>query len=106
MRLSASLAIRRWAGCGEFVEAPAHVCPAEGFPGLALVVQETLKRDPHGHLFVFYGRCGVLIKVLWHDRHRSRSLPNGELVQRADRLAIFTRSISPSGSYAGYAMPE
>ncbi|WP_348629606.1 hypothetical protein [Mesorhizobium sp. WSM1497] len=70
------------------------------------MVQQTLKRDPHGHLFVFYGRCGILIKVLWHDRHRSRSLPNGELVQRADRLAIFTRSISPSGSYAGYAMPE
>ena len=35
---------------------------------LALVVQETLKRDPHnGHLFVFRGRRGDLIKVLWHD---------------------------------------
>lgn len=41
---------------------------AEGFPGLALVVQETLKRDPNnGHLFVFRGRRGDLIKVLWHD---------------------------------------
>ena len=40
----------------------------KGFPGLALVVQETLKRDPHnGHLFVFRGRSGNLIKVLWHD---------------------------------------
>jgi transposase len=40
----------------------------KGFPGLALVVQETLKRDPHnGHLFVFRGRRGDLIKVLWHD---------------------------------------
>lgn len=27
-----------------------------------------LKRDPHsGHLFVFRGRRGRLIKVLWHD---------------------------------------
>ena len=32
-----------------------------GFDGLALMVQETLKRDPHsGHLFVFRGRRGVV----------------------------------------------
>jgi transposase len=31
------------------------------------MVQETLKRDPHGgHLFVFRGRRGGLLKVLWH----------------------------------------
>jgi transposase len=31
-------------------------------------VQETLKRDPmSGHLFVFRGRSGGLIKVIWHD---------------------------------------
>lgn len=36
-----------------------------GFPGLALKVQEVLKRDPlGGHLF---GRRGDLIKVVWHD---------------------------------------
>ena len=40
----------------------------KGFNGLALLVQETLRRDPHsGHLFVFRGRRGDLIKVLWHD---------------------------------------
>jgi transposase len=40
----------------------------KGFDGLALVVQETLRHDPHGgHLFVFRGRRGDLIKVLWHD---------------------------------------
>ena len=39
-----------------------------GFDGLALLVQETLKRDPMcGHLFVFRGRGGGLIKVIWHD---------------------------------------
>ena len=38
----------------------------KGFDGLALMVQETLRRDPHGgHLFVFRGRRGGLIKVLW-----------------------------------------
>ena len=40
----------------------------KGFDGLALLVQEILKRNPHnGHLFVFRGRRGGLIKVLWHD---------------------------------------
>jgi transposase len=40
----------------------------EGFNGLALQVQEVLRRDPHGgHLFVFRGRRGDLVKVLWHD---------------------------------------
>jgi transposase len=39
-----------------------------GFPGLALKVQEVLKRNPlGGHLFVFRGRRGDLIKVIWHD---------------------------------------
>jgi transposase len=39
-----------------------------GFDGLALLVQEVLKRDPHcGHLFVFRGKRGGLIKVLWYD---------------------------------------
>ena len=40
----------------------------KGFAALALLVQETLKTDPHcGHLFVFRGRRGDLIKVIWHD---------------------------------------
>jgi transposase len=40
----------------------------KGFGGLALRVQETLKRDPHcGHLFIFRGKRGDLVKVLWHD---------------------------------------
>lgn len=33
-----------------------------GFDGLALLVQEVLKRDPHcGHLFVFRGKRGSLV---------------------------------------------
>jgi transposase len=35
---------------------------------LALPVQEALKRDPHvGDLYVFRGRRGDLIKIIWHD---------------------------------------
>jgi transposase len=36
--------------------------------GLALQVQEAMKRDPHaGDLYVFRGRRGNLVKILWHD---------------------------------------
>ena len=39
-----------------------------GMNTLALQVQEDLGRDPHaGDLFVFRGRRGDLIKILWHD---------------------------------------
>jgi transposase len=39
-----------------------------GFPSLSVLVQETLKRDPHaGDVFVFRGRRGDLIKLIWHD---------------------------------------
>lgn len=39
-----------------------------GFDGLAAQVQTVLKADPHaGHLFIFRGRRGDLVKVIWHD---------------------------------------
>jgi len=39
-----------------------------GMNSLALQVQEGLGRDPHaGDLFVFRGRRGDLVKILWHD---------------------------------------
>ena len=48
--------------------ATGHTDMRKGFDGLALLVQEALRRNPHnGHLFVFRGRHGGLIKVLWHD---------------------------------------
>ena len=53
--------IRVWLATG-------HTDMRKGFDGLAVLVQETLARNPHnGHLFVFRGRRGGLIKVLWHD---------------------------------------
>src|SRR5579863_4129792 len=48
--------------------ATGHTDMRKGFDGLAVLVQETLKRNPHnGNLFVFRGRRGGLLKVLWHD---------------------------------------
>ena len=42
-----------------------------GMNGLALQVQEALRRDPHaGDLYVFRGARGNLIKILWHDELR------------------------------------
>jgi transposase len=39
-----------------------------GMNGLALQVQEAMARDPHaGDLYVFRGRRGNLLKILWHD---------------------------------------
>jgi transposase len=40
----------------------------KGFNGLSASVQTTLEANPFcGHLFVFRGRRGDLIKVLWWD---------------------------------------
>ena len=45
-----------------------HTDMRRGMNSLALQVQERLKRDPHaGDLYVFRGKSGCLIKVLWHD---------------------------------------
>ena len=39
-----------------------------GMNGLALQVEQALERDPHvGDLYVFRGRRGDLVKILWHD---------------------------------------
>lgn len=53
--------VRVWLAAG-------HTDMRKGFASLALLVQEKLAQDPHaGHLFVFRGRRGDLIKVIWHD---------------------------------------
>jgi transposase len=39
-----------------------------GFTGLSAMVQTTLQQSPlSGHVFVFRGRRGDVIKLLWHD---------------------------------------
>lgn len=48
-----------------------------GFNGLASKVQNVLKDDPFsGHLFIFRGRRGDQIKVLWADSDDCASSPN------------------------------
>jgi transposase len=39
-----------------------------GFTGLSAIAQTVLQQDPYsGHVFVFRGKRGDLIKVLWWD---------------------------------------
>jgi len=53
--------VRVWIATG-------HTDMRRGMNGLSLQVQQGLKRDPHaGDLFVFRGKRGDLIKILWHD---------------------------------------
>ena len=53
--------VRVWIATG-------HCDMRRGMIGLALQVQEGLKRNPHaGDLYIFRGRRGDLIKILWHD---------------------------------------
>ncbi len=40
----------------------------KGFDGLAAMIQEALSENPFsGHLFVFRGKRGDLVKLLWWD---------------------------------------
>jgi len=53
--------VRVWLATG-------HTDMRRGFPSLALLLQESLKGDPHtGDLYVFRGRRGDLLKIIWHD---------------------------------------
>jgi transposase len=53
--------VRVWIATG-------HTDMRRGMNTLALQVQEALKRDPNGgDLYVFRGKSGKLIKILWHD---------------------------------------
>src|ERR1700694_5651693 len=55
--------VRVWLATG-------HTDMRRGFPSLARLGQESLKRDPHaGDLYVFRGRRGGLIEIIWHDGH-------------------------------------
>lgn len=45
-----------------------HTDIRKGMQGLAPMVQQQLYRDSHGgDLFVFRGRIGSLVKIIWHD---------------------------------------
>jgi transposase len=39
-----------------------------GFTGLSAMIQTALQQSPlSGHVFIFRGRRGDLVKLLWHD---------------------------------------
>jgi transposase len=66
--------VRVWLATG-------HTDMRRGFPGLALLVQETLKADPHsGHLFVFRGRARACSRSDWR-----RAASSGRRSPRAHR---------------------
>ena len=53
--------VRLWLASG-------HTDMRKGFAGLAMLVEASLQHDPHsGQLFVFRGKRGDLIKLIWHD---------------------------------------
>jgi transposase len=55
------IGVRVWIATG-------HSDMRRGMQGLARQVQEVLHRDPHaGDVYVFRGRSGSLVKILWHD---------------------------------------
>ena len=61
--------VRVWIATG-------HTDMRRGMNGLALQVQQGLKRAPHaGDLFVFRGRRGDLIKILWQALGRLHPFP-------------------------------
>jgi transposase len=53
--------VRVWLATG-------HTDMRKGFDTLAVLVQESLKHDPNaGDLYVFRGRRGDRVKLIWHD---------------------------------------
>ena len=65
----------------------------KGFDGLAMLVQEKLRRDPFGgQIFVFRGRRGYLLKALWWDGQGlclfAKRLEKGRFVGRRRRMAV------------------
>jgi transposase len=82
--------VRVWIATG-------HTDMRRGMNTLALQVQEALKRDPNGgDLYVFRGKSGKLIKILWHDglgmSLYSKRLERGRFVwpQASDGAVVIT----------------
>ena len=83
-----------------------------GFTGLSAVAQTVLEHDPYsGHVFVFRGRRGDLIKLLWWDGDGlclfAKRLEKGRfrwpqadgkesLTLRSEELAMLLNGLDPS----------
>jgi transposase len=73
-----------------------------GMNGLALQVQEVLKRDPYGgHVFVFRGKRGDLIKILWSDNQGvclfAKRLEHGRFIWPSPADGVVTISAGQLG---------
>ena len=80
--------VRVWLAAG-------HTDMRRDMNGLALQVQEGLRRDPQvGDLFVFRGKRGDLVKIIWHD-----GLGLSLYAKRLDR-GRFVWPVTTSGSVA------
>jgi transposase len=86
----------------------------KGFDGLAAAVQERLAQDPfEGHLFVFRGRRGDLIKILWWDGQGlclfAKRLEKGRFVwpsPAAGKVAITPAQLSMLLDGIDWRMPQ
>ena len=91
--------VRVWIAAG-------HTDMRRGMQSLALQVQEGLRRDPHGgDLYVFRGRSGSLIKILWHDgvgmSLYAKRLERGRFIWPSATSGVVTISASQL-AYAGW----
>lgn len=82
--------------------ATGHTDLRRGMNGLALQVQEVLKRDPYGgHVFVFRGRRGNLIKILWSDGQGvclfAKRLEHGRFIWPTPTAGVVTISAGQLG---------
>ena len=69
----------------------------KGFAGLSALAEKVLQQDPYsGHLFVFRGRRGDLIKIIWFDGQGSclfsKRLERGRFVWPSARDGKLTLS--------------
>ncbi|ALJ36326.1 IS66 family insertion sequence hypothetical protein [Azospirillum brasilense] len=80
--------VRVWLATG-------HTDMRKGWASLALLVQERLAQDPHsGHLFLFRGRRGDKIKILYYDTNGlclfAKRLQRGRFVWPVSREGVVT----------------
>lgn len=90
--------VRVWLAVG-------HTDMRRGMNTLALQVQESMRRDPHaGDLFVFRGRRGNLLKILWYDgigmSLYAKRLEHGRFIWPSPA----TGSVSISAAQLGYLL--
>ena len=71
--------------------ATGHTDVRRGMTGLALQVQEILKRDPHANdIYLFRGKRGDLMKCLWHGARPRQPQPGN-----STRLSAKPRNGAP-----------